>query len=110
MAGIVAGVLLCALLWFIRHVITVTIPKVTSDLLAELKEARKQYHDQLTEERQMCERRHEDNKALQAKMIEALDRVMQAVAGLAADVKIHHAVVDQVAGIKRENGQAGPRS
>lgn len=81
--GAIVGVLLTALVWFVRHVITVTIPgmdanhvatvtRITDGFTKEIRESREQYHAQLVEERQGCEKRHEENKLFQLAAIETM--------------------------------------
>jgi uncharacterized membrane protein YraQ (UPF0718 family) len=121
--GLVAGLLLMSLLWFMRHVVTVMIPKIidthaatvdkmvttnaqTSKEIAanftnEQKEARAMFLSLLNEERMATERRHVENRELHEQTLEGIQGNRHAVRDLNQSVVAHHAAVDTLTGIRR---------
>lgn len=136
--ALIAGTMLVSLLWFMRHVVTVTIPKsqethaTTIDKMVithaeavkgmatayvnDQKEARAMFLTLLTQERETCERRHKEskeekqqmhteNKQLHLLSLEGIKETRHTVNNIGQLVSAHHAVVDVLIGIQREEAK-----
>ncbi|HYE78134.1 MAG TPA: hypothetical protein VEI97_09115 [bacterium] len=112
--GLVALTLLSAVLWMLRHVITVTIPKLQeqhqtvlmqalSTFSQEQKEARAMFRAEIEAERSISERQHRENQEAaqdrQEAILAALKDTRHAVQNIDQRVTTHTALVDQALGL-----------
>ncbi len=112
-AAAVATPLIGLLIWFVKHTVTVTIPKlieahantvttVTATHATTIDRMVAQAAVEQREERETCERRHEENKQLHIEVVSALKELRHGQRDLHQSVTAHHAVMDHIAGITRQ--------
>ena len=88
----IGGCMAAGVLWFLWYTATRIIPRIIDRFSEELKE-----------EREICERRHAENLERWQLMVGHFERHGAVLVDLNQKVMLHHALVDQALGLRRQS-------